>query len=334
MADIANLARHLLMAEVLQICESVHKQVEEHKLTVYQRGPVHTMVQGQSVSHGESNDASGAYMVTIPLDGQAVVTNTDVAATDEALDLVAPPKEAYIQEPITIVTQGEKEEAVQVHSGQFGQNEAVTLITHAGQVEPGETVTLISHGGEGAEGQTMTVITHSGQAGASESLAVVSACLAMEQPQVVEAEAEAFVINVDAEKVSHSEAVNLADVTAPVLQNNAIMLPKVETTEVQLVEDTPQPVLTAPLKRKRGRPAKVKKDVVVEDIPMEEGEPPAEESQGDKQEMTVDDPNRRRLRQRSIGEGGYARLHMGLENEEEDAKGSTPPSAATPKVHL
>uniref|UniRef100_A0A3P9LEB6 Zinc finger and BTB domain containing 11 n=1 Tax=Oryzias latipes TaxID=8090 RepID=A0A3P9LEB6_ORYLA len=47
MADIANLARHLLMTEVLQICESVHKQVEDHKLTVYQKGEVHTVVSSQ-----------------------------------------------------------------------------------------------------------------------------------------------------------------------------------------------------------------------------------------------------------------------------------------------
>lgn len=319
------------MAEVIQICESVHKQVEEHKLTVYQRGPVHTMVQLQPLPHEESNDVPGSYMVTIQGDGQAVVTHADVAETDKSLDLVATPREDYIQQPITIVTQGLKEDAV--HSGQFGQDEAVTLITHAGQAEPGETVTLISHGGEGAEGQTMTVITHSGQAGASESLAVVSACLAMEQPQGIEAEAEAFVVNVDAEKVSHSEGVSLADATAPALHNNAITLPREETVEAQVAEEAPQPISTAPLKRKRGRPPKAKKDALVEDIPMEEGEPPAEENQGDKQEITVDDPNRRRLRQRSIGEGGYARLHMGLENEEEDTKGSTSPRAAIPKVH-
>uniref|UniRef100_A0AAZ3PLX2 Zinc finger and BTB domain containing 11 n=1 Tax=Oncorhynchus tshawytscha TaxID=74940 RepID=A0AAZ3PLX2_ONCTS len=47
MADVATLARHLLMAEVLQICESVHKKVEEQKLMVYQQGDIHTVVSSQ-----------------------------------------------------------------------------------------------------------------------------------------------------------------------------------------------------------------------------------------------------------------------------------------------
>uniref|UniRef100_A0A8C9Y1J4 Zinc finger and BTB domain containing 11 n=1 Tax=Sander lucioperca TaxID=283035 RepID=A0A8C9Y1J4_SANLU len=267
MADIANLARHLLMTEVLQICESVHKQVEEQKLTVYQRGDVHTVVSSQPA------------------------------------------------QPMTVIA--EAIEGDTVHHGEAGQNETVTLITHSGQAEPGETVTLISRSAEGMEGETMTVVTHSGQAGASDSLAVVSACLAMEQPQA--AEAGAFVINVDPGKVSPSEVVELASAAAA---SEAVASPQ-ETGESA---PTPQ-------KRKRGRPAKVKKDVEVDEfVPLDEEDPSADESHGDKQEMMSDDPNRRRLRQRSIAEGGYARLHMGLEDEEEGKKGTTPPRAATPKV--
>ncbi|KAF7643201.1 hypothetical protein LDENG_00243630 [Lucifuga dentata] len=335
MADIANLARHLLMAEVLQICESVHKQVEEHKLMVYQRGAVHTMVSSQPASQDEPNEESGAYLVTIQSDGQAVVTHRGVAVTDKSLDLVTPTKEDYIQQPIAVVTQGVEEEAAQGHGGQVGQSETVTLIAHAGQAEPGETVTLISHGGEGMEGQTMTVITHSGHAGASESLAVVSACLAMEQPQVADAplEAETFVINMDPSKLAHSEVVELATVAAPMLQTEAVTLLQEETMGTQAVEAAPQQLQSTPQKRKRGRPAKVKKDVLMEEeVPMEEGEPIATEDHGIQQENSFDDHNKRRLRQRSIGEGGYARLHMGLENEEEDKKGSTPPRVTTPKV--
>ncbi|XP_038572595.1 zinc finger and BTB domain-containing protein 11 [Micropterus salmoides] len=314
MADIANLARHLLMTEVLQICESVHKQVEEQKLTVYQRGDVHTVVSSQPAPQEGLKDESGAYMVTLESDGRAVVTHSGVAVTGETLAYVAPPEEAYIQQPMTVVT--EAVEGDKVLHGEAGQNETVTLITHSGQAEPGETVTLISRCAEGMEGETMTVVTHSGQAGASESLAVVSACLAMEQPQV--AEAGAFVINVDPDKVSPSEVVNLASAAA----SEAVMSPQ------ETVESAP-----TPQKRKRGRPAKVRKEVEEEEfVPLEEEDPSADESQGDKKEMTSDDPNKRRLRQRSIAEGGYARLHMGLEDEEEGKKGSTPPRASTPKV--
>ncbi|MGH0120218.1 UNVERIFIED_CONTAM: hypothetical protein FKN15_056543 [Acipenser sinensis] len=59
MAEIATLARHLLMLEVLEICEFVHKQVEEKKLTVYQKGDVHTIVSSGVVP--EEHEAAQAF---------------------------------------------------------------------------------------------------------------------------------------------------------------------------------------------------------------------------------------------------------------------------------
>lgn len=306
MADIANLARHLLMTEVLQICESVHKQVEEQKLTVYQRGDVHTVVSSQPAAQESPKEESGAYVVTIQSDGRAVVTHSGVAVSCEPLAFVEPPKEAYVEQPVTIVA--ETVEGDKVHDG-----EAVTLIAHSGQAEAGDNVTVISHRSEGVEGETMTVVTHSGQAGASESLAMVSACLAMEQPHA--GEAGAFVINVEADKISPPDAVKLASAAI----TEAVTSPQEKTSE-----PTPQ-------KRKRGRPAKVKREVE-EFAPLEEDDASADEVQTDKQEAGSDDPNRRRLRQRSIAEGGYARLHMGLEEEEEGKKVSAQLRANTPKV--
>ncbi|XP_068581545.1 zinc finger and BTB domain-containing protein 11 [Cebidichthys violaceus] len=303
MADIANLARHLLMTEVLQICESVHKQVEEQKLTVYQRGDVHTVVSSQPApARDDVKDESAAFVVTIESDGRAVVTQSG-----ERVAFAAPPEEdAYARRHASDVVVVEAAEGEEVHCGEAGQSETVTLIAH----EPGETLTLISGGADGPEGDTMTVVTHSGQAGASESLAVVSACLAMEEQPA----SEAFVINVDPDKGGPSEVFKLSS----------------EATAAA-VESAPP----APQKRKRGRPAKVKREVEVEEfVPLEEEEPSADEGHGDKQD--ADDPNRRRLRQRSIAEGGYARLHMGLEEEEEEGGkgGGTSPRAVTPKGPL
>ncbi|XP_028260309.1 zinc finger and BTB domain-containing protein 11 [Parambassis ranga] len=309
MADIANLARHLLMTEVLQICESVHKQVENQKLTVYQRGDVHTVVSSEPAPQEQSKGESSAYVVTIQGDGRAMVTHGGIAVSGEPLALVPALKEAHVQEPITVLTQAEERDGVQ--GAEVAQNETVALITHSVQADPGETVTLIPGRAEGVE-ETMTVVTHSGQAGASESLAVVSACLAMEQPQIRE-----IVINVDSNKQSE-------EVTKLPPQEGAMGPQNPEATP------TPQ-------KRKRGRPAKakVKKDVEVDEfLPLEEDYPSADESHADKQELMSDDPNKRRLRQRSIGEGGYARLHMGLEDEEEGKKSLTPPRVVTPKVGL
>ncbi|KAM3620525.1 uncharacterized protein V6R79_024953 [Siganus canaliculatus] len=308
MADIANLARHLMMTEVLQICESVHKQVEEQKLTVYQKGNVHTVVSSQPSQEGEAD----AYMVTIQEDDGTVVTHSGVDVTGKPLAFVAAPEETFIQQPVAVVTEA-------VEGGQnppeAGQSETVTLITHSGVAEPGETVTLISGSAEGMEeGETMTVVTHSGQAGASESLAVVSACLALEQPQV--SETGAFVINMDPNQTDSTEVAKLSAAAAAV----AAASPQEMTEPAQV-----------PPKRKRGRPAKVKKEVEVTMAP-EEDEPSADESHADKQDMMSDDHSRRRLRQRSIAMGGYARLHMGLEDEEEAKRGSTPPRATPTKV--
>ncbi|XP_060933800.1 zinc finger and BTB domain-containing protein 11 [Limanda limanda] len=313
MAEIANLARHLLMNEVLLICESVHKQVEEQKLTVYQRGDVHTVVSSQPAPQETSKDESDAYVVAIQ-DGMVVATDA-VAVTGESLEFVEPSKDAIIQQQISVVT--EAVEGDQVDGGEAGENEIESLIAQTGQAEPGETVTLISRSAEEVDGETMTVVTHSGQAGASESLAVVSACLAMEQPQV--AEAEAYVINIDTDSVSPTEVVKLASAAAT----------EAEAVSPQETVD-PAPV---PPKRKRGRPAKVKKEVEEEvTMPQEEEDPSAGEGHAEEQEMMSIDPSRRRLRQRSVAQGGYARLHMGLEEEEEGKRSSTPPRAIPPKV--
>uniref|UniRef100_A0A8C7GAT2 Zinc finger and BTB domain containing 11 n=1 Tax=Oncorhynchus kisutch TaxID=8019 RepID=A0A8C7GAT2_ONCKI len=217
MADVATLARHLLMAEVLQICESVHKQVEEQKLMVYQQGDIHTVVSSQPAPQQAPNEDPGAYIMTIGSDGHAVVTHTGLAGT------------------MTVV-------------GEAG-SETVTLVTHSSQARVGESVTLFSPTGET---ETMTVVTHSGQARVGE-----------------------------------------------------------------------------------GRPAKVKHEVIEEpESPVEEEvvEVPEPVSTLAEEVQRTHDPYKRRLRQRSMGEGGYVRLHMGLEEDKEDKKGAqTPQRPSTPK---
>ncbi|KAM4700895.1 zinc finger and BTB domain-containing protein 11 isoform 1-T1 [Discoglossus pictus] len=52
MAEVAMLARHLYMYEVLEICESVHKQMEAKQLTLYQKGDVQTVASERSFGEG------------------------------------------------------------------------------------------------------------------------------------------------------------------------------------------------------------------------------------------------------------------------------------------
>ncbi|KAM9797587.1 zinc finger and BTB domain-containing protein 11 [Syngnathus typhle] len=286
MAEIANLARHLLMPEVLQICESVHKQVEEQRLVLYQREDSRAVLPEQTAE--STPDEAGSYTVTIQSDGSAVVTQAGLAVEGESFAIVAP---AGTEQPVAVTAEG---------------------------VETSETLTLIAHQAAlmGAEGETMTVVTHSGQAGATESLAVVSACLAIEQPNG----AETFLLNMEAaeEKSAemNTELQNQVDKDTPKLATEA-------------PESAPEALVPAPPKRKRGRPPKVKKDVAMEEIatPPEE-EPSAEDDKLD----TASDSNQRRLRQRSIGEGGYARLHMGLDDDDEEGKSATVAPCATPTL--
>ncbi|KAM5335032.1 zinc finger and BTB domain-containing protein 11 isoform 2-T2 [Glossophaga mutica] len=58
MADVAILARHLFMSEVLEICESVHKLMEEKQLTVYKKGEVQTVASTQDLPEQNGGTAS------------------------------------------------------------------------------------------------------------------------------------------------------------------------------------------------------------------------------------------------------------------------------------
>lgn len=57
MADVAILARHLFMSEVLEICESVHKLMEEKQLTVYKKGEVQTVASTQDLQEQNGGTA-------------------------------------------------------------------------------------------------------------------------------------------------------------------------------------------------------------------------------------------------------------------------------------
>ncbi|KAJ8410536.1 hypothetical protein AAFF_G00194400 [Aldrovandia affinis] len=312
MAEVATLARHLLMAEVLQLCESVHKQVEEQRLMVYHKGDVHTVVSGSSVMPQAPTEEGGVYMVTVQSDGQAVVSHGGDMGTDEALDVVTPGGELGTDESLAVVPPG----------GNVGADQPLAVVTPVGEVGTGEPLAVVIQEGEG---------------GAGETLAVVSACWSAEEPQVgdIPAEAEglegseglekgpepeAFIISVDPGKVAPTEAVRL-EATVPTTVR--------EEVAAIIVDPTPPPS-----KRKRGRPAKVKQGVVlvVEEAPVVPESSPAPEGKVEGEEGLADDTYKSRLRQRFLGEGRYVRLHMGLEEQVQDKKGTQPPQSGIQKV--
>ncbi|XP_053355329.1 zinc finger and BTB domain-containing protein 11 [Clarias gariepinus] len=309
MAEVAMLARHLIMPEVLQICELVHKKVEEQKLLVYQQGDVHTVIARETLpAQPVAPSDSGAYVVTMQSDGQA---------------LMAPSGQSEAEHSITVIT-GEDgtAESLALLAGATVDGETMTVVTHNGQAGLPESLSIVAHNGQTEAGETMTVVTHSGQAGSSESLAVVQACWTVDEPQVVETpvagsmEPGAYIITVEPGKMPPTEKVHLT-ASAPALQQEPL---------VQALEPKPQSVVTAqqpsasaPQKRRPGRPPKVKpSQTEQEPVVTENAESVAtggEDEKEDEQESA--DPNKRFLRKRSVREGGYVRLHMGLETEEE-----------------
>lgn len=306
MAEVATLARHLLMAEVLQICESIHKKVEEQKLMVYQRGDIHTVVAVPPEPVPPTD--SETYVVTMQSDGQVV-------AHPEAGQSLA-----------VITREDGTAKSLALLAGATVDGQTMTVVTHSGQAGSAESLAMVAHSGESVEGETMTLVTHSGQAGSGESLAVVQACWSVEEPQVGDTpvaesvQPGAFLITVDPGKADATEVVHLAAAAPPAVQAGPTQQPE---PAAPLPQQAP-----APVKRRPGRPPKVKQPEPppppVEEPAEMEGIEDAAAADEEKREMESIDPNKRYLRKRSMKEGSYVRLHMGLENEEEENSSSPP----------
>lgn len=82
------LARHLFMSEVLEICENVHKQMEEKQITVYQKGDIQTVESTQNLP--EQTEVG-----TQPMDGAA---QPELAANEVPVAVNGAPSSAGTEE--------------------------------------------------------------------------------------------------------------------------------------------------------------------------------------------------------------------------------------------
>ncbi|NXH21880.1 ZBT11 protein, partial [Bucco capensis] len=109
MADVAMLARHLFMSEVLEICENVHKQMEAKQITVYQKGDIQTVESTQNLAeqqtevkvqpqeHAEQPELT-ASEVPVAVNGAPSSAGTKVVAGPQS-DLLPPePAEATLHD--------------------------------------------------------------------------------------------------------------------------------------------------------------------------------------------------------------------------------------------
>ncbi|KAJ7408147.1 Zinc finger and BTB domain-containing protein 11 [Willisornis vidua] len=102
MAEVAMLARHLFMSEVLEICENVHKQMEEKQITVYQKGDIQTVESTQNLAEqaeAETQPVDGAEQVKLTASEVPVAVNgaPSSAGTEEA---AAPQPDLLHPEPV------------------------------------------------------------------------------------------------------------------------------------------------------------------------------------------------------------------------------------------
>ncbi|KAF6122717.1 zinc finger and BTB domain containing 11 [Phyllostomus discolor] len=240
MADVAILARHLFMSEVLEICESVHKLMEEKQLTVYKKGEVQTVASTQDLPEQNGGTAPP-------------VANNEGATTTLSTDLE--------DCEIVLLVNGDLPEAEQ--SGELRQQPEP-------QVSSGAEATLSS---------------------------LPVGCIPDSHPEMESVDI------VTKNNQTELEILNNKDSTVsniyPKLSKENIVSRSPENTDMRndisvedlCDEDIPEHRLNF------GQSLKDQENLVA------------------KTDLGPDDTYRSRLRQRSINEGGYIRLHKGMERK-------------------
>ncbi|XP_074855218.1 zinc finger and BTB domain-containing protein 11 isoform X2 [Carettochelys insculpta] len=256
MAEVAMLARHLFMSEVLEICENVHKQMEDKQITVYQKGDIHTVESTQSLPEQNSVERQPVENVEQPLPTEVV--NSEV---------VAPVNGASLD---------------------TGQGDALASQSDSQTSEPtGDIADNLS------EPTVQSVYT-----GTSESEIKIAIAESIANSTVLVMQSEPPVTD-DMETHSPTE------VEAAQNESSAA---NVEVTSEESLES---------LKQKRGRLCKSEGTLLSE----------PESLIGNQ-----DDTYKSKLRQRSVSEGGYIRLHRGIEKKLQNRK--TNPKSAIQQVAM
>lgn len=243
MADVAILARHLFMSEVLEICESVHKLMEEKQLTVYKKGEVQTVASTQDLS-----EHSGG---TAPL----VASNEGTTTT---------------------------------LSNELGDCEIVLLVN-------GDLPEAEQNGGLGRQPEPQVSST-------AESALSSVGCITDSHPKME---------SVDLVTKNNQSELETSDVGEdgmvsnfhPKLSKENVISSSQENDDMGNDSSVEEICVDDILKQRQnfGQPLKDEENLVT---PTEKTDPGPD-----------DDTYRSRLRQRSVNEGGYVRLHKGMEKK-------------------
>uniref|UniRef100_A0A8C4P6K7 Zinc finger and BTB domain-containing protein 11 n=1 Tax=Dromaius novaehollandiae TaxID=8790 RepID=A0A8C4P6K7_DRONO len=254
MAEVAMLARHLFMSEVLEICENVHKQMEEKQITVYQKGDIHTVESTQNL-------AGQTEVEMQPVDGTEQPVPAELSASEAAAAENGAPSSA---EP--------EEEAA---------------AAQADLLPPGPA--------EAATDDLLKPVEQCDATGNHVKMQLVE-CMSNSTVSVVQAE------------LSVVEAMDVQSQTKTDTDQNESNTANAETAS----EDSSEI-----LKRNHGRQSKEQSVSV---------------SQLENIASSQDDTYKSKLRQRSVSEGGYIRLHKGIERKLQSRK--TNPKSAIQQVAM
>ncbi|XP_060090568.1 zinc finger and BTB domain-containing protein 11 [Heteronotia binoei] len=247
MAEVAVLARHLFMTEVLEICENVHKQMEDKQITVYQKGDVQVVEVAQNLLESTENGAN-------PADGTEQPSSTE--------DAVATVNGAYSGTEVEELT----------------ESEAVLQTVPEPSLDNPPKPEVHSTDTEAAESDE--------KAPTEEVITEQSVSVEQSEPSTAEQEVISTPTESEADKNVSSEQ-NISN----------------ELTSDAAAEDSQEG-----LKRKRGRPCKTQSILL---------------SQSETSVSSQDDTYKSKLRQRSVSEGGYIKLHKGIEKKLQNRKSAT-----------
>ncbi|XP_015278626.1 PREDICTED: zinc finger and BTB domain-containing protein 11 [Gekko japonicus] len=247
MAELAVLARHLFMTEVLEICENVHKQMEDKQITVYQKGDVQVVEVAQNLLAPTENGANAA-------DGTEQPSPTE--------DAVATVNGAYSSTEVEELT----------------ESEAVLQTAPEPPVDDAPKPEVHSTATETAESNV--------KAPAEEVITDQSVSVEQSESSAVEQEVISTPAETEADKNVSGEQNTSGELTAEAA-----------------AEDSQEG-----FKRKRGRPCKT------QSTPL---------SQSEISVSIQDDTYKSKLRQRSVSEGGYIKLHKGVEKKLQNRKPAT-----------
>ncbi|XP_073520724.1 zinc finger and BTB domain-containing protein 11 [Phyllobates terribilis] len=358
MAELVMLARHLYMHEVLEICESVHKQMEEKQLTLYQKGGVHTVALDMNVevvTVGEAGNVSTPKLSIVKevASGQQILTvwNVKCPQTQEIISGEA-------SQPDTMSTTvsveaveltngseipGDSADGAQVCS--IDGTTAIYISNSASDVQPAVLIPTVIDVSSVEPQQTVETVQEiimsqvqvsSESSETQPSFTNVQGSEAQETPSQSAVEEQVDLArNIQVPQPLHAQGSPFMDVGMDVDVNE---------------EKELDPKTVESLKRKRGKASKsVDSPADVESSPTVLDDADGASSEGaavdrpwsskvDSQSSGTDttapespgssemDPYKSKLRERSVGEGGYIQLHRGKDKKNFNRK-SIPKSA-------